>query len=391
MKLFLIFLLFFLNISELTACRLWALYTKNNLGFSMLSNNEKSKAYNQLNSFFIQSTFMSNGWSILDYPADTENNISPIFRSEKTAFSDSTVYWNIIDSLFINGTGEIGLAHLRLASSGINSVPNPHPWMFYDNNKSYSFMHNGTVDKELLFNLITDNGSDLSWLNNNEPQTFDGSDWRTVGWQNVVDSELIMLYLAQQISERGDVYLGLQVALSSITNQGISAIQLNMIFSDGISLYCFGGSNGLSYTESDEHFAVMTQPENSGALNWTGIKNGEIVVIGSSGLVNYPNFLLVENQNDPFFPENLSVMNPAYPNPFNSSVQFSFSNIPEPMDLNVSFYNLNGQLVESLLSRNIAENEIVKWIPSLELPSGTYFLQANLGNNVFNQKILFIK
>jgi hypothetical protein len=357
----------------------------------MLSNNEKSKAYNQLNSFFIQSTFMSNGWSILDYPADTENNISPIFRSEKTAFSDSTVYWNIIDSLFINGTGEIGLAHLRLASSGINSVPNPHPWMFYDNNKSYSFMHNGTVDKELLFNLITDNGSDLSWLNNNEPQTFDGSDWRTVGWQNVVDSELIMLYLAQQISERGDVYLGLQVALSSITNQGISAIQLNMIFSDGISLYCFGGSNGLSYTESDEHFAVMTQPENSGALNWTGIKNGELVVIGSSGLVNYPNFLLVENQNDPFFPENLSVMNPAYPNPFNSSVQFSFSNIPEPMDLNVSFYNLNGQLVESLLSRNIAENEIVKWIPSLELPSGTYFLQANLGNNVFNQKILFIK
>ena len=391
MKLFLIFLLFFLNISELTACRLWALYTKNNLGFSMLSNNEKSKAYNQLNSFFIQSTFMSNGWSILDYPADTENNISPIFRSEKTAFSDSTVYWNIIDSLFINGTGEIGLAHLRLASSGINSVPNPHPWMFYDNNKSYSFMHKGTVDKELLFNLITDNGSDLSWLNNNEPQTFDGSDWRTVGWQNVVDSELIMLYLAQQISERGDVYLGLQVALSSITNQGISAIQLNMIFSDGISLYCFGGSNGLSYTESDEHFAVMTQPENSGALNWTGIKNGELVVIGSSGLVNYPNFLLVENQNDPFFPENLSVMNPAYPNPFNSSVQFSFSNIPEPMDLNVSFYNLNGQLVESLLSRNIAENEIVKWIPSLELPSGTYFLQANLGNNVFNQKILFIK
>jgi hypothetical protein len=391
MKLFLIFLLFFLNISELTACRLWALHTKNNLSFSMLSNNEKSKAYNQLNSFFIQSTFMSNGWSILDYPADTENNISPIFRSEKTAFSDSTVYWNIIDSLFINGTGEIGLAHLRLASSGINSVPNPHPWMFYDNNKSYSFMHNGTVDKELLFNLITDNGSDLSWLNNNEPQTFDGSDWRTVGWQNVVDSELIMLYLAQQISERGDVYLGLQVALSSITNQGISAIQLNMIFSDGISLYCFGGSNGLSYTESDEHFAVMTQPENSGALNWTGIKNGELVVIGSSGLVNYPNFLLVENQNDPFFPENLSVMNPAYPNPFNSSVQFSFSNIPEPMDLNVSFYNLNGQLVESLLSRNIAENEIVKWIPSLELPSGTYFLQANLGNNVFNQKILFIK
>lgn len=391
MKLFLIFLLFFLNISQLTACRLWALYTKNNLGFSMLSNNEKSKAYNQLNSFFIQSTFMSNGWSILDYPTDTENNVSPIFRSEKTAFSDSTVYWNIIDSLFINGTGEIGLAHLRLASSGINSVPNPHPWMFYDNNKSYSFMHNGTVDKELLFNLITDNGSDLSWLNNNEPQTFDGSDWRTVGWQNVVDSELIMLYLAQQILERGDVYLGLQVALSSITNQGISAIQLNMIFSDGISLYCFGGSNGLSYTESDEHFAVMTQPENSGALNWTGIKNGELVVIGSSGLVNYPNFLLVENQNDPFFPENLSVMNPAYPNPFNSSVQFSFSNIPEPMDLNVSFYNLNGQLVESLLSRNIAENEIVKWIPSLELPSGTYFLQANLGNNVFNQKILFIK
>ena len=391
MKLLLTLLFFFLINSNLTGCRLWAIYTKDSLGFSMLSNNEKNNIYSQLNSFFIQSTFMNNGWSILDYPADNENNISPIYRSETTAFSDSTVYWNIIDSLFTSGTGEISIAHLRLASSGINSVPNPHPWMFYDNNKSYSFMHNGTVNKELLFNLITDNGADLSWLDNNEPQTFDGSDWRNSGWQNVVDSELIMLYIIQQIIEKGDVFLGLQNALSNITNQGISAIQLNMIFSDGSSLYCFGGSNGLSYTESDEHYAVMTQPENSGAMNWTGIKNGELVVIGSSGLVNYPDFLLVENQNDPLYPEKISVMRSAYPNPFNSSIQFSFSNIPEPLNLNVSFYNLNGQLVEFLSIENIAENEIVKWTPSLELSSGTYFLQANLGNNVFNQKILFIK
>lgn len=390
MKLFVTLILIFLINSNLTACRLWALYAKNNLTFSILSSSETNNIRSQLGSFFIQSTFMSNGWSILDYPASAIN-ISPIYRSEKTAFSDSTVYWNIIDSLFTNGTGGIGLAHLRLASSGINSVPNPHPWMFYNDNKSYSFMHNGTVDKELLFNLITNNGTDSSWLDENEPQTFDGSDWRGAGWQNVVDSELIMLYIIQQILERGDVYLGLQVALSNITNQGISAIQLNMIFSDGIGLYCFGGSNGLSYTESNEHFAVMTQPENSSALNWTGIKNGELIVIESSGLVSYPNFLLVENQNDPLFPENISTMNPAYPNPFNSSIQFSFSNILEPLTLNVSFYNLNGQLVEFLPSVDIENNEIIKWSPSSELPSGTYFLQANLDNNVFNQKILFIK
>ncbi len=390
MKLFVTLLLIFLINSNLTACRLWALYAKNNLTFSILSSSETNNIRSQLGSFFIQSTFMSNGWSILDYPASAIN-ISPIYRSEKTAFSDSTVYWNIIDSLFTNGTGGIGLAHLRLASSGINSVPNPHPWMFYNDNKSYSFMHNGTVDKELLFNLITNNGTDSSWLDENEPQTFDGSDWRGAGWQNVVDSELIMLYIIQQILERGDVYLGLQVALSNITNQGISVIQLNMIFSDGIGLYCFGGSNGLSYTESNEHFAVMTQPENSSALNWTGIKNGELIVIESSGLVSYPNFLLVENQNDPLFPENISTMNPAYPNPFNSSIQFSFSNILEPLTLNVSFYNLNGQLVEFLPSVDIENNEIIKWSPSSELPSGTYFLQANLDNNVFNQKILFIK
>ena len=147
----------------------------------------------------------------------------------------------------------------------------------------------------------------------------------------------------------------------------------------------------MSYTESDEHYAVMTQPENSGNLNWTGIKNGELIVIESSGLVNYPNFLLVENQNDPLVPEDVRVMNPAYPNPFNNSIQFSFSNISEPITLNVSFYNLNGQLVEFLPSLNIENNEIVKWSPSSELPSGTYFLQANLDNNVFNQKILFIK
>ena len=82
-------------------------------------------------------------------------------------------------------------------------------------------MHNGTVNKDLLHDLITNNGTDLSWLNEHEPQTFGGGSWQGEGWSNVVDSELLMLYVMQNIDSEGSIITGLQMSLSTLVAAGV--------------------------------------------------------------------------------------------------------------------------------------------------------------------------
>ena len=387
-----ILVLLFIFVNDQTfGCRLWSISTKNNNSISQLSYEEKDLIYYQLNSFFLQSNTMNNGWSLLDYPDNPTNYILPIIRSETKAYVDSTRYWSIVDSLLFNGSGKIGMGHLRLASSGINSVPNPHPWMFYSNQKSYSMMHNGTVDKNMLYNLITNNGLDITWLLNHEPQTFDSSNWQGDGWDNVVDSELLMLYIMQQVENQSDIFQGLQLAISNLMSQGVVAHQLNLILSDGISLYCFGGSNGLSYAESYNHYAVMTQPENSGLLTWIGLNNAELIVISEFSLEKYPDFIQLTNEDGASIPQLPFIMTPAFPNPFNSSLQFSFVNIQDTPPLDISIYDISGTLVDKISKKNVRENDLIRWNPPLGLSSGTYFISAQLEKTLLNQKILFIK
>mgnify|MGYP006153824711 FL=1 len=346
---------------------------------------------NQLNTFYQQSISMVSGWSILGYPKTFSGSIVPIFRSENTAFSDSTYYWNSVDSLLNKGSFNIGLGHLRLASSGINSIPNPHPWMFYHEGISYSLIHNGTINKNKLYNLITENNSDLSWIESHQPQTFDGSDWSLEGWNNVVDSELLLLFIMQQIDFQNNIFTGLQIALSNIINEGTSASQLNLIFSDGSSIYAFGGSNRLFYSESENSFSIMTLPSNNDSLNWTGLNEGELIVIKEDHLTKYPDFIL-SGTGDLIVPQVANIkMNPVYPNPFNSSINFSFSNILTDASIEISIFNLKGKLVDQFRLNNIKENDVVRWNPTEEIASGTYFIQATLNNIHYNQKILFIK
>ena len=46
---------------------------------------------------------------------------------------------------------------------------------------------------------------DESWLDQNPPQTFGAGDWTGSGWNSVVDSELIMLFIMKQIEIYGEV------------------------------------------------------------------------------------------------------------------------------------------------------------------------------------------
>ena len=384
-------LLVIIVMQPLNACRLWAVCARSDLTFSEVSEAQYAEIELQLNSFYFQSEYMLDGWALLRYNDSEQDSVTPIYRSESPATNDSALYWNAVESLLGSDSGKIGIGHLRIATSGSNSVPNPHPWMFYHNDISYSFIHNGTVNKEILYDLITESGTDLTWLELYPPQTFGGGDWKSSGWTNVVDSELILLYIMKEVQYHEDIVIGFQTAVINMINAGTSASQLNLIFSDGGSLFVFGGSHGLYTTESSDYYSIMTQPPNNDGNEWIGIANEEMIVINSSGIVRYPDFVTndMEDGHD-IYPLSFT-MSPAYPNPFNASVYFVLDGQTSE-HVNISIYSIIGRQVDQfLIPRLNGQQSKIGWSPSLNVPSGTYFIQAS--TNYFNetQKILFIK
>ncbi len=376
----------------LNACRLWAICTRSDITFPSLSGPEIEEVQSQLTTFYYQSENMLDGWALLSYDNSEQDSISPLYRSESPATNDSALYWTTVETLLGSESGRIGLGHLRVATSGSNSIPNPHPWMFYKNNLSYSLIHNGTVSKVILYDLLTDNGTDLSWLESYPPQTFGGGDWKSTGWANVVDSELILLYVMKEIETHGDMVIGFQNAVIKVIDAGTTASQLNIIFSNGETLFIFGGSNGLHFTESTDYYAVMTQPPTNNSDQWVGIGHAEMVVINNDGISSYPS--LVNNdddsENEILYPSYFT-MSPAYPNPFNGSVYFVLDGITEePVD--ISIYSIAGRKIEQFsIPRLDDQQNKIGWLPKMNVPSGTYFIQASTSYIKQTQKILFIK
>ena len=382
---------FYFAIYPLKACKLWALSSKAGT-FPTLSLDELQEIDIQLTSLFHQSTSMMDGWSLLGYSKLTQDSLPFIQRSNIPASQDSSLYWSTVETLLNDSTSSIALGHLRLASSGTNAIPNPHPWTFHMYGKSFSLIHNGTVNKNILYNLLTNNGNDLSWLDSYPPQTFGGGDWRENGWGNVIDSELILLLLMQHYNlNGGDLVSALQSSLSKLINAGVSASQLNMIFSDGEALYAFGGSERLFFTESVDHFSIMTTPSQSNSLYWDGIENQELLKFSGSEYVRYPNFVSIELDEEIILSPDYFSMGAAYPNPFNGSVSFTVSS-SKSGSVQISIFSINGKLVSQFQTSVIEDSsKLIKWFPEGNISTGTYFISVNSDQFNQNQKILFIK
>ena len=84
-------------------------------------------------------------------------------------------------------------------------------------------------------------------------------------------------------------------------------------------------------------------------------------------------------------------MSPAYPNPFNNSVYFILDGITEePVD--ISIYSIIGRKIEQFsIPRLDDQQNKIRWLPKMNVPSGTYFIQASTNYIKQTQKILFIK
>ena len=381
--------------AEIFACRIWAVISKSDLALNMATNQELEFVSYQLDALYDQSQYNQDGWAVIRYGISVDSMAETIFRSELPANEDSLNYWTTVNEIFGDQSDRIGIAHIRAATSGASLIPNPHPWIF-EASKTYSLVHNGGASKELLYDLITDNGLDDTWLEQHPPQTFGNGDWRDEGWNSVVDSELIMLLIMKQVNIFNDVLMGLETAFSLMIEAGISPYMLNCVFSDSESLYVYGGSNGLKFSESESFYSVMSSPpNNSVSYNWEPISSGELIILNKDGFTRYPLFAVVQSNGPEIVVPQKPELYPAYPNPFNGQVVIPFKAISD-RPISMSIFNISGISVYSkYLSTREKESGKIIWQPDKAVEnshsSGVYIIKMISGVDVKTSKILFIK
>ena len=308
MKIIIKYIIYFFIIipNDISACRLWCVVSYDN--YLMSENNYSFQIIqSQANYFQSLGSGYPNGWSLYSY--NIENDLSSLYRSELYVNTD-TMYQAIFDSLVhLPDTSVIILGHLRAASSGAIDIPNPHPFTFNHDNKIFSLIHNGTLNKDILFDLITENGSDSTWILNNPPSTYNQYPWYSdSGWINVVDSELYLLWIMKNIIEGESTEIeSIMNSLQQLENANPTSIK-NIIFTSGEIIYAYRSENDddsdLYYSDTSSFLfqdslyipnfiSVMSQvPTNEPAslLNWNSINNESLLVINEMN-----DFQIIEN------------------------------------------------------------------------------------------------
>jgi hypothetical protein len=79
-----------------------------------------------------------------------------------------------------------------------------------------------------------------------------------------------------------------------------------------------------------------------------------------------------------------------YPNPFNPSTTIEF-NINKSGHVQISIFDINGRLIESLLNQNLAAGEYRIDYNTKKLSSGLYFYRLNVEDYIETKKMLLIK
>tara|TARA_B100001250_G_scaffold414630_1_gene454992 strand:- start:17658 stop:19466 length:1809 start_codon:yes stop_codon:yes gene_type:complete len=298
----LIYLLFIS--SFIYPCRLWCIISIDNQ--SLTENQSDLNFIIDEANYFQELGTDYNSWSLFYYNQDMD--LENIYRSNMPANSDTAFQIFLDQSLNQETDTKILAGHLRAPTSGAVNIINPHPFLFYLNNKTYSLMHNGTLDKTILISLLTNNNSDSTWINNNPPNTFNDENWNSdSGWVNIVDSELLLLWIMQNIE------MSTNSELESILNS-IQELEIihphgdkNFIFSDGDYIYAYRSEDDelsdLYYSDltsisvndsiyNPNFISIMSQIPTTvyaSQLNWNTFENETLMVVDNQGNFNFIN------------------------------------------------------------------------------------------------------
>ena len=256
-------------------CRIWA---------AISDNMPDSVIYNHLIGYPNSLEHLSqinnvDGWGIGYY---TEHSDSVIVRRGALRAHQDPQY----DSAVVNLEAvapKISLAHIRRCSSGccahnLDSIPDPHPYLRTMNGRYWSFIHNGSIDKDLLYELI---GGE--YLEANPPNGSFIPECDPDDTSQVTDSELFFLFLLKSIEEQNwNVSEGLIQGLVTILTINYNEA-LNFVLTDGHTLWAFKMGRTLFYINDTEagYQAVASEYPSQNQDRWQEMNDHELVTLES--------------------------------------------------------------------------------------------------------------
>lgn len=195
----------------------------------------------------------------------------------------------------ILSNAKIAMGHVRSGTGGEGN----HPFRFDWNGKTYTFMHNGSINNTWMERLHSDLGG-ADWFSSYP------SNWitmpQTQDYLNFIDSELIFHWIMKHVIEvNGDVKQGIYNAfraetdianyIEMISTQGLI---VNIILSDGEKLYVFrnsslsGQSYNLSIKDHGNFISVKTRTSDDNSIQ---LQRYDLAVVSDEDIEVFPNFL----------------------------------------------------------------------------------------------------
>jgi predicted glutamine amidotransferase len=286
----------------------------------------------------------------------------------------------------------IGMGHIRNCSSGLCDIPNPHLFRRQMDDRTWLLAHNGSIDKELLLELI-----DPGFLATNPPEVGENQE----EW---IDSELFFLYLLQCFEGKNwSVRHGLGQAVSWLRSL-IPGDQeyLNFILSEGDTLWAYkeGPSAFRQHTEYNGiwYTAIASRYPDKPMDPWISMLNGELVSVtpGAPPVVEDIDIYL-DMTVAPELPSGATGARllPNFPNPFNPRTRIRFE-LSEPGWLDISVFDAGGARVARLADGPCDGGRFeIDWLARTssgrELPSGIYLLRLSSGNFTATRKMVLAR
>ncbi len=85
-----------------------------------------------------------------------------------------------------------------------------------------------------------------------------------------------------------------------------------------------------------------------------------------------------------------ATLDPAFPNPFNSSTQIGF-NLPVAGVVNLSVFDLSGRLISTILHKEMNAGQYSTSFDAIDMANGVYLLHLETDNTSINQKLVLVK
>jgi len=324
------------------------------------------------------------GWGLIYFAG--ESTAPTIHRGLHAAYEDPLYEVSVQHAG--DDSSRIVIGHVRNCTSGLCDIPNPHPFHRFKNGRHWFMGHNGSIDKEVLLDLIRPD-----YLASNPPENGEGVD----EW---IDSELYFLYILQSLEDHDwqlGPALGEVVQWLRLKTPG-DIEQLNFVMTDGQTLWAYREGISLYYRYEpglSGFGAVASKYPGAEQGPWTEMMDGQFLTLRRDGpplLRHVEDYFTTTGAGEsPSAGPALS----AWPNPFNPVTTLGLE-LPEAGRYRLAVYDLSGRR-RALLSEGEMSAGEHRWTwrardgSGHPLAGGVYFLRLSGEGGEAASKLILLR